>query len=123
MIEVIIISKTSTQVKERYNKKAYARYTIRIRKDSPLYDDIEDFMAQNSSLNSIVTKLLEKYFSVTSPAQKGGTIMGYETKVILKAIVSLLKRAKDLDEAIQLVTDIANAEDVIIETDTKKEKE
>ena len=53
-------------------------------------------------------------------ATKGAIDTGYETKVILKAIVSLLKRAKDLDEAIQLITDIANAEDVIIETETPK---
>ncbi|MCL2351361.1 MAG: hypothetical protein FWC55_02395 [Firmicutes bacterium] len=47
--------------------------------------------------------------------------MGYETKVILKAIVHLMKRSKDLDEAIRLVTDIANAEDVIIDTGNEKQ--
>ena len=52
---------------------------------------------------------------------RGDIDMGYETKVILKAIVSIMKRAKDLDEAIRLVTDIANAEDVIIESDNPNE--
>jgi len=43
--------------------------------------------------------------------------MSYETKVILKAVISLMKRSKDLDEAIRLVTDVANAEDVIINSE------
>jgi|GEM_PF-5065028 len=30
--------------------------------------------------------------------------MGYETKVILKAVVSIMKKSKDLDEAIRFVT-------------------
>ena len=45
--------------------------------------------------------------------------MGYETKVILKAIITVMKRCENLDEAIKAVTDIANAEEVILEKDDK----
>jgi hypothetical protein len=43
------------------------------------------------------------------PAKK--YLIGYETKVILKAIISIMKKSKDLDEAIRLVTEIANVEE------------
>lgn len=39
--------------------------------------------------------------------------MGYETKVILKAVITILEQAKDLEQAIALVRDIANAEEVV----------
>ena len=39
--------------------------------------------------------------------------MGYETKVILKAIIKIMQNSKDLQEAIEAVKDIANAEDVV----------
>lgn len=54
---------TRTQQKDKYNENAYARYTLRIRKDSDLYLDIEKFMSENgTSLNYIVTKLLTEHF-------------------------------------------------------------
>jgi hypothetical protein len=56
--------KTSTKSKAKYNEYAYARYTIRIRKDSCLYDDVEAFMShKNTSLNYLVTKLLDGHFA------------------------------------------------------------
>ena len=55
--------KTSTTAKDKYNERTYARYTIRIRKDSTLYDKIEEFTSKkDSSLNYLVIKLLEKHF-------------------------------------------------------------
>ena len=39
--------------------------------------------------------------------------MEYETKVILKAILTILDQAKDLEQAKTLIRDIANAEEVI----------
>ena len=58
------MGRTSTASKTKYNKYAYARYTIRIRKDSWLYDDIEEFMGRKgTSLNGLVEKLLSEYFS------------------------------------------------------------
>ena len=58
------MGKTSSKVKDTYNENAYARYTIRVRKDSCLYEDIEDFMSKNgTSLNYVVNKLLEDFFS------------------------------------------------------------
>lgn len=58
-----MMGKTSTQSKDKYNENAYARYTVRIRKDSDLHSDIESFMSKNgTSLNYLVTKLLKDYF-------------------------------------------------------------
>lgn len=55
--------KTSTQSKDKYNENAYARYSIRIRKDSDLYENIENFMSKNgTSLNYLVTELLKEHF-------------------------------------------------------------
>jgi hypothetical protein len=57
------MGKTSTESKTKYNEYSYARYTIRIRKDSFLYNDVEDFMAKHhTSLNRLVNKLLEDNF-------------------------------------------------------------
>jgi len=58
------MGKTATKSKDKYNEKTYARYTIRIRKDSLLYDYIEEFMGHSkyTSLNYLVTKLLDKHF-------------------------------------------------------------
>lgn len=57
------MAKPNTASKYRYNEATYARYTIRIRKDSTLYDDIEDFMSSpHTSLNYLVEKLLKDYF-------------------------------------------------------------
>jgi len=57
------MGKTSTAVKTKYNKEAYARYTIRVRKDSELYEEIKSFMDKTgTSLNHLVVKLLREYF-------------------------------------------------------------
>lgn len=58
------MGKTSTQSKEKYNKATYADFHIRIRKDSDLYVDIEDFMSKKgASLNYLVLKLLDEHFA------------------------------------------------------------
>jgi hypothetical protein len=58
------MGKTSTKYKDKYNENAYARYTIRIRKDDCLYCDVVDFMSRRgTSLNFLVTKLLEIHFN------------------------------------------------------------
>jgi hypothetical protein len=57
------LGKTSAESKRKYNEFSYARYTLRIRKDSLLYDDVEDFMAKHgTSLNGLVNKLLDDHF-------------------------------------------------------------
>ena len=57
------MAKTSTSAKDRYNEITYARYTIRVRKDSDLYEDIEYFMSlKGTSLNHVVEKLLKDFF-------------------------------------------------------------
>jgi predicted HicB family RNase H-like nuclease len=55
--------KTSTASKTKYNEYSYSRYTIRIRKDTILHDDVEEFMTKNgTSLNYLVNKLLDEHF-------------------------------------------------------------
>lgn len=55
--------KTSIKAKDKYNENAYARYTVRIRKDSDLYEETENFMSNNgTSFNYLVTKLLKEHF-------------------------------------------------------------
>ena len=49
--------------------------------------------------------------------------MGYETKVILAAIADIIKTSTTLEEALERVAKIANAEGVLIEIPAKKEKE
>jgi len=57
------MGKASTQYKEKYNKTAYTRYVIRIRKDDYLDERIKEFMRlKGTSLNYLVTKLLTEYF-------------------------------------------------------------
>lgn len=57
------MGKTSTASKTKYNEYAYARYTIRIKKDTLLYDDIEDYMLKNgANLNGLVNRLLDEHF-------------------------------------------------------------
>jgi len=59
-----MMGKTSTKSKEKYNKNAYVRYTLRVIKDSELHSDIETFMARKgTSLNYLVTKLLKEHFT------------------------------------------------------------
>jgi len=58
------MGKASTQYKEKYNKAAYSRYVIRIRKGNYLDERIKEFMRpKETSLNYLVTKLLTDYFS------------------------------------------------------------
>jgi hypothetical protein len=58
------MGKTSTKSKDKYNEAAYARYTVRIRKDEIIYEVIEEFMNhKGTSFNHVVTLALEKYFA------------------------------------------------------------
>ena len=60
-----MLRKTNTRLKDEYNEREYARYTLRIRKDSDLYERLEKFMGRKgTSLNYLVTKLLKEYFYV-----------------------------------------------------------
>jgi hypothetical protein len=57
------VAKTNSKAKDRYNENAYARYTIRVRKDSELFEEIERFMSlKGTSLNFIVNQLLSDFF-------------------------------------------------------------
>jgi hypothetical protein len=57
------MAKPKTTQNTIYNEREYARYTLRIRKDSDLNDTIESFMSRNgTSLNFLVTKLLREHF-------------------------------------------------------------
>ena len=59
------MGKTSTKSKDKYNETTYARYTLRVRKDSDLYDEIEKFKKRKgTSLNYLLTKLLKEHFGI-----------------------------------------------------------
>lgn len=60
------MGQTSTQSKDKYNEREYARYTIRIRKDDDLYEKVEEFMARNkyTSLNALVNIRLKDFFDI-----------------------------------------------------------
>ena len=45
--------------------------------------------------------------------------MGYETKVILAAIADIIRTSKTLEEALERVARIANAEGIIIDLPVK----
>jgi ribosomal protein S2 len=47
--------------------------------------------------------------------------MSYESKVIFKAVMDILKTSSTLEEAMERVADVANVEDVIV-TPSKKIK-
>jgi hypothetical protein len=57
------MGRTSSKSKTKYNEYSYARYTLRFKKDSILYDEVEDFMMKKcTSLNHLANKLLDDYF-------------------------------------------------------------
>jgi len=54
---------TSSVVKDRYNKKNYKEYKLRVRRDSELIEKLTHFQEGDfQSLNSLVIALLENYF-------------------------------------------------------------
>jgi len=62
------MGKKSTRSKDKYNEEAYARYTFRVRKNSLLYEQIQEFMnKKGTSLNYILTELLTKHFRLKNP--------------------------------------------------------
>ena len=72
------VGQTSTQHKDKYNEREYARYTIRIRKDDDLYDKVEESMACNkhTSLNAIVNKRLKEFFDIDGVYRADDEICG-----------------------------------------------
>ena len=58
------MSNQTTAQKDKHNTEVYARYSFRVRKDDDLYFYLEDFMKpKDTSLNYLVTKLLNEFFS------------------------------------------------------------
>lgn len=64
------ISKPSITVLERYKKKAYTRYTVRIRKNKPFFINMEKYVAA-SNLNELINHLLEDHFK-NNLTERGG---------------------------------------------------
>jgi len=61
------------KTKDKYNEREYARYTIRVRKDSDLYAHIQRFKdGKGASLNYIVVKLLNEFFDRNSESLNKG---------------------------------------------------
>jgi len=52
---------------EKYNKKAYTKYTFRAHKGSALEDKIQAMIADGHSLNWLITELLCNHFNVPIP--------------------------------------------------------
>ena len=56
-------SRTSSEVKDRYNSKTYQPHNFRIRRDSELNRKVEMFKKENpQGWNKLVTTLLENFF-------------------------------------------------------------
>ena len=56
-------SKTSAEVKNRYNKKTYDFYRFAVRQDSGLNTKIKGYVKDNpQGLSALVKGLLEEYF-------------------------------------------------------------
>jgi len=61
---ILSVSRQTTAQKDKHNAEVYARYSFRVRKDDQLYFYLEDFMKpKETSLNYLVTKLLNEFFS------------------------------------------------------------
>jgi len=61
-----------SKAKDEYNEREYARYTLRIRKDSALYDEVEAFKSNPKlKLNALVVRLLTEYFEKTDVSMLG----------------------------------------------------
>lgn len=57
----------NTKTRDKYNDDTYARYTIRVNKetDDKLYEQMKEFMShKGTSLNYLVLKLLRKHFDM-----------------------------------------------------------
>lgn len=56
------MGKTSSAVKDRYNKKAYDQFTVRLKKG--LKDTLKDICDKNGeSMNSIITQAIIDYIN------------------------------------------------------------
>ena len=59
------MGKTSSKVKDRYNKANYKQYVLRIRRDTELFEAVEAFISKKgTSLNFIVESLLKEHFKI-----------------------------------------------------------
>jgi predicted HicB family RNase H-like nuclease len=55
------MTEAQARATEKYNDRVYARYTIRVRKDSPLYEEILRYTSKRGvSLNGLIVELLEE---------------------------------------------------------------
>jgi len=58
-------TKTSSSVKNRYNKKTYREYRFTVRKDSVLYDVIEEYKQDHpQDFSNLIKELLTKHFEL-----------------------------------------------------------
>jgi len=61
-----------SKARDKYNEREYARYTLRIRKDSRLHDEVEAFKSNPKlKLNALVVRLLTEYFEKTDVSMLG----------------------------------------------------
>jgi len=58
-------TKTSTEVKNRYNKRTYREYRFTVRRDSKLHDVIEEYKQENpQGFSELIKELLVKHFEI-----------------------------------------------------------
>jgi hypothetical protein len=56
---------TSSEVKNRYNKKTYTQYAFSVRKDSLLFEKIQNYQHENpQGLSALIKSLLENHFDI-----------------------------------------------------------
>lgn len=65
------MSKTSWQVKKRYEDKTYRRVTALVRKDSDIASFLEEQKAAGESISGIVNSALELYREALKNTPKG----------------------------------------------------
>ena len=64
-------TKTSTTVKNRYNKRTYREYRFTVRRDSPLNDAIEKFKEENpNELSNLIKVLLSEHFEAENTRRR-----------------------------------------------------
>ncbi|MGE9875976.1 hypothetical protein ACQQ9V_08630 [Hornefia butyriciproducens] len=67
------MSRTSWQVKKRYDDKTYRRVTALVRKDSDIASFLEEQKAAGESISGIVNSALELYRAALENPTKGSS--------------------------------------------------
>jgi predicted HicB family RNase H-like nuclease len=62
------VPQTKKEIRNKYDKKTYKQYTLTVRRNSELYEKLEETVKlKGASLNNIIKKLLAEYYEVSIP--------------------------------------------------------